>query len=55
MIAGTARSMGVVIAGSEEARNVEIVDPSETKVQGGEVATETEEDDGAGLDVAEEG
>ncbi|GIT52442.1 MAG: hypothetical protein Ct9H300mP15_26550 [Gemmatimonadota bacterium] len=36
MIAGTARSMGVVIAGSEEAMNVEIVDPSETKAQGGE-------------------
>jgi len=31
------------------------VDPSETKAQGGEVATETEEDDGAGVDVAEEG
>lgn len=55
MIAGTARSMGVVIAGSEEARNVEIVDPSETKAQGGEVVTETEEYEGAGLDVAEEG
>jgi len=50
--------MGVVIAGSEEARNVEIVDPSETKAQGGdtgEVATETEEDDGVVVDVAEEG
>ena len=58
MIAGTARSMGVVIAGSEEARNVEIVYPSETKAQGGdtgEVATETEEDDGVAVDVAEEG
>ena len=58
MIAGTARAMGVVIAGSEEAKNVEIVDPSETKAQGGdagEVAPATEQDDGAAVDVAEEG
>ena len=59
MIAGTARSMGVVIAGSEEAMNVEIVDPSETKAQGGEAGQTDEaveaEEAGVPVDMAEEG
>ena len=56
MIAGTARSMGVVIAGSEEAKNVEIVDPSETKAQGGEAGQTATEDGGVvAVDVTEEG
>ena len=54
MIAGTARSMGVVIAGSEEAKNVEIVDPSETKAQGGD-AGQAEEDTGIAIDVEDVG
>ena len=37
MIAGTARSMGVVLAGSEEAMNAEIVDPTEKEEEGAEV------------------
>ena len=54
MIAGTARSMGVVIAGSEEAKNVEIVDPSETKAQGGDMG-QAEEDTGIAIDVEDVG
>ena len=53
MIVGTARSMGVVVAGTEEAMNVKIVDPSETKTQYGAVAdTDVEEGDEA-AEVAE--
>ena len=45
MISGTARSMGVVLAGSEEAMNVEIVDPTqkaEVEAVEGEAAEEAE-------------
>ena len=45
MISGTARSMGVVLAGSEEAMNVEIVDPTqkaEAEAVKGEAAEEAE-------------
>lgn len=45
MISGTARSMGVVLAGSEEAMNVEIVDPTqkaEAEAVEGEAAGEAE-------------
>lgn len=45
MILGTARSMGVVLAGSEEAMNVEIVDPTqkaEAEAVEGEAAEEAE-------------
>ena len=45
MISGTARSMGVVLAGSEEAMNVEIVDPTqkaEAEAVEGEAAEEAE-------------
>ena len=54
MIAGTARSMGVVVAGTAEAANVEIVDPSLTKTQGGVVEGE-DAGEGAGeeAEVAE--
>ena len=56
MIAGTARSMGVVIAGTEEAMNVEIVDPSETKTQHGlavEAASPAGEDDVGEVEAVE--
>ena len=42
MIAGTARSMGVVLAGSEEAMNVEIVDPTEKAEEEGAEVEEAE-------------
>tara|TARA_Y100000588_G_scaffold394586_1_gene515871 strand:- start:3607 stop:4122 length:516 start_codon:yes stop_codon:yes gene_type:complete len=42
MIAGTARSMGVVLAGSEEAMNVEIVDPTEKAEEEGAKVEEAE-------------
>ena len=45
MISGTARSMGVVLVGSEEAMNVEIVDPTqkaEAEAVEGEAAEEAE-------------
>ena len=42
MIAGTARSMGVVLAGSEEAMNVEIVDPTEKAEEKGAEVEEAE-------------
>ena len=42
MIAGTARSMGVVLAGSEEAMNVEIVDPTEKAQEEGAEVEEAE-------------
>ena len=42
MIAGTARSMGVVLAGSEEAMNVEIVDPTEMAEEEGAEVEEAE-------------
>ena len=42
MIAGTARSMGGVLAGSEEAMNVEIVDPTEKVEEEGAEVEEAE-------------
>ena len=42
MIVGTARSMGVVVAGTEEAMNVEFVDPADTKQEAVQEAVEVE-------------
>jgi hypothetical protein len=47
--------MGVVIAGTEEAKSVEIVDPSVTKAQGGDAGKIATEDAGVATYVAEEG
>jgi len=44
MILGTARSMGVVLAGSAEAMNVEIVDPTQ-KAEAEAVEEETAEEE----------